>query len=138
MRLSSILFYLAAILSLIGAAAHELIGAPKVLTPLAQSNLPQDVIWLHHFSWHVGTVAVFVMAGLFITATRVKAGQILAIFATAMSAGFAVLGIGLALFGDPVVWTTPAPYPWTLIALLGAIGIVAKRRETRSGEPGPT
>lgn len=46
-------------------------------------------------------------------------------FATAMSAGFGVLGIGLALLGDPIVWTTPAPYPWTIIAILGFIGILA-------------
>ena len=123
MRVSSILFLLAALLSVIGAAAHEIVGAPKVLAPLADTNLPLDVIWLHHFSWHVGTVAVLTMAALFVAASRVKAGRILAMFATLMSAGFAVLAIGLAVFGDPVVWTTPAPYPWTLIAVLGGIGI---------------
>lgn len=124
MRVSSILFYLAALLGLIGAAAHELLGAPKVLRPLSETDLPMDVVWLHHFSWHVGTVAVLTMAGLFIAAARSRNGRTLALFATAMSAGFAALAIGLAVFGDPVVWTTPAPYPWTLIALLGGVGVV--------------
>ncbi len=124
MRISSIMFLLAALLSVIGAVAHEVLGGPKVLAPLAASNLPSDVIWLHHFSWHVGTVAVLTMAALFITATRSELGRVLAVFATLMSAGFAVLAIGLALFGDPVVWSTPGPYPWTIITVLGVVGLV--------------
>lgn len=123
MRLSAILFSLAAILCLLGAAAHELLGAPKVLGPLAESGLPRDVIWLHHFSWHVGTVAVLVMAALFLAATRARNGRTLAVFATAMSTSFAALAIGLAVFGNAVMWTTPAPYPWTLVALLGGVGV---------------
>lgn len=124
MRISTILFLVAAILSLLGAVAHEVLGAPKVLAPLAASDLPPDVIWLHHFSWHVGTVAVVTMAALFIAATRHENGRLLAGFATIMSAGFAALAIALAWFGDPVLWSTPAPYPWTIIAVLGAMGLI--------------
>ena len=123
MRISSIMFLIAAVLSVVGAVAHEVLGSPKVLAPLATSNLPADVIWLHHFSWHVGTVSVVTMAVLFIASTRTKQGRFLAGFATAMSAGYAVLAIGLALFGDSVVWSTPAPYPWTIITVLGVIGL---------------
>ncbi len=130
MRISSIMFFLAAVLSVIGAVAHEVLGSPKVLAPLATSNLPSDVIWLHHFSWHVGTVAVLTMAGLFIAATRFEHGRLLAVFATFMSAGFAVLAIGLALFGDSVVWSTPAPYPWTIITILGVIGLIVYPKPT--------
>jgi len=123
MRASTLLFSLAAGLGLIGAAAHEALGAPKALAPLAETDLPADVIWLHHFSWHVGTVAVLVMAGLFVTAARSPAARPLALVATLMSAGFAALAIALAVFGNSVLWTTPAPYPWTLIALLGGVGL---------------
>lgn len=128
MRISSIMYLLAAALSVLGVIAHELLGAPKVLAPLEATDLPKDVIWLHHFSWHVGTVATLIMAALFVTATRTASGRIFAIFATAMSFGFALLGIGLAVFGDPVVWTTPAPYPWTICAALGCIGIATHRK----------
>ncbi|MEL7112820.1 MAG: hypothetical protein AAFZ74_05365 [Pseudomonadota bacterium] len=131
MRFSSILYWVAAGLCSLGAAAHEIVGAPKVLEPLAQSGLPQDVIWLHHFSWHVGTVAVLIMAGMFIAASRSPAGRILGVFATAMSAGFAALGIGLALLGDEVLWTTPAPYPWTLIALIGVVAVFKTPRDAK-------
>ncbi|MEM9573575.1 MAG: hypothetical protein AAF996_19090 [Pseudomonadota bacterium] len=132
MTVSTILYSIAAVLSVLGAAAHEIFGAPKVLAPLAQSNLPPDVIWLHHFSWHVGTVAVLIMAALFLTAIRNTSGRTLAIFATLMSTGFALLGLGLAVFGNSVLWTTPAPYPWTIIAVLGWTGVVLHPRNTAS------
>lgn len=127
MKFSQILFLLAAALSVLGALAHELVGAPKVLTPLADTELPRDVIWLHHFSWHVGTIAVLAMATLFVLATRQAHARTFAIIATVMSGAFATLGIGLAIFGDAALWTTPAPYPWTLIALIGLAGIATRR-----------
>lgn len=130
MRFSSIMFLIAAMLSVVGAIAHEVLGSPKVLAPLATTDLPPDVIWLHHFSWHVGTVAVLTMAALFIAAIRSKNGRVFALFATIMSAGFATLAIGLAVFGNSVLWTTPAPYPWTIIAVLGGIGLVVYPKPT--------
>ena len=123
MSLSDILFLIAAGLSLLGAIAHEVAGAPKVLKPLEGSGLPKDVIWLHHFSWHVGTVAVLAMVAQFLLAIWHPAGDIFAIIATLTSAGFAVLGTTLASFGNKALWRTPAPYPWTLIAVLGGVGI---------------
>lgn len=131
MGLSKLCYGVAAGLSLVGAAAHELAGAPLVLGPLAGSGLPPEVIWLHHFSWHVGTIAVLTMAAMFVAAIRHPAGALLAGIASAMSAGFAALGISLAVFGDSVLWATPAPYPWTLVALLGAAGVLLARRRRR-------
>jgi hypothetical protein len=122
-----ILFLVAAALSAVGAVAHELLGAPKVLGPLKGSGLAPDVIWLHHFSWHVGTVAVAAMVLLFVLAALQPGSLMLAVVATAMSAGFAALGIGLAVFGNKALWRTPAPYPWALIALLGGIGLFSAR-----------
>ncbi len=120
---SDILFCIAAGLSLLGVIAHEFVGAPRVLKPLKTSGLPDSVIWLHHFSWHVGSVAVLAMTGLFLLAIWQSNGFLFAAVATAMSAGFAVLGILLAAFGNKALWQTPAPYPWALIAILGGIGL---------------
>jgi len=131
MGLSKLCYGAAGGLSLLGAAAHELVGAPLVLGPLAGSGLPPQVIWLHHFSWHVGTIAVLAMAAMFAAAIWHPAGAVLAGIASAMSAGFAALGISLAMFGDSVLWTTPAPYPWTLVALVGAAGVLLGKRRRR-------
>ena len=122
MSLPHALFLIAAILSLLGAFAHELAGAPKVLKPLQDTDLPDDVIWLHHFSWHVGTVAVLAMAVMFLLAIWHPAGNIFALLASAMSGGFAMFGVCLAIFGNAALWRTPAPYPWGIIAIFGLVG----------------
>lgn len=124
MDVSEMLFIAAAVLSLLGVIAHEVAGAPRVLGPLANSGLDPKVIWLHHFSWHVGSVAVVAMIALFLMAVWLPRGPYFAAVATAMSAGFAALGIGLATLGNTALWRTPAPYPWTLIAILGGVGLV--------------
>lgn len=125
-EISNIFFLSAAVIALLGVVAHELLGAPKVLGPLKTSGLPDNVIWLHHFSWHVGSVAVLAMVALFLLAVYQPDGYAYAAVATVMSLGFATLGIGLAAFGNRVLWRTPAPYPWTLIAVIGVLGLLLK------------
>lgn len=127
MTISAIFFLMAAILSLMGALAHEFLGAPKVLGPLKDSSLPDEVMWLHHFSWHVGTVAVIGLAAMFLLAIWHPAGTILALIAAIMSAGFGLLGISLAIFCNAALWRTPAPYPWGIIAVLGMIGVIIEK-----------
>lgn len=124
---SHILYLAAAGLALIGVLAHELLGSAKVLSPLKESGLPDSVIWLHHFSWHVGSVAVLAMIALFLLAASQADGFAYAAVATAMSLAFAALGIGLATFGNRVLWRTPAPYPWTLVAVIGITGLLLER-----------
>lgn len=124
--LAAALFLIAAGLSLLGVLAHEIVGSPKVLNPLKTSGLPDNVIWLHHFSWHVGSVAVLAMIALFLLAARSNDGLAYAVVATAMSAGFAALGISLAVFGNRALWRTPAPYPWAVIAILGGAGLLLR------------
>jgi len=129
--LTSWLFRAAAFLSALGLLAHELLGAPMVLPPLEEVEIPAEILWLHHFSWHVGSVAVAVMASMFLYASFRPCNLVVAAFATAMSIGFACLGIALAMFGNEVLWGTPAPYVWTVIASLAGLGIAAENRTRR-------
>jgi hypothetical protein len=115
--------HIAAGICVLAMLGHELLGNSKVLDPLHEVDLPADVIWLHHFSWHVGSVALVAMAAMFVLAARKPEHLILAKFGTAIGMGFAVLGIGLAVFGDAVLWSTPAPYPWAILAAFGGAGI---------------
>lgn len=121
---SDLLFLTSAVLAFLGVLAHEILGSPKVLGPLKSSGLPDGIVWLHHFSWHVGSIAVLAMISLFLLAFWQPDRWAFAAIATGMSAGFAALGISLALFGNHTLWRTPAPYPWTLIAILGGIGLL--------------
>jgi CHASE2 domain-containing sensor protein len=81
------------------------------------------VIWLHNFSWHVGSIAVAAMIALFVQAARKPGSIFVACLAFAMSIGFATLGVGLAIFGSAVLWATPAPYVWSVIAVVGTTGL---------------
>lgn len=125
-------FGIAATVCLVSMLGHELLGGAKVLDPLHKVDLPADVVWLHHFSWHVGSVALIAMAAMFVLAARKAEHMILAGFGTAISLGFAVLGVSLAVFGDGALWGTPAPYPWVLSAALGAAGIYLARKGARA------
>ncbi|MBI1394040.1 MAG: hypothetical protein GC152_15000 [Alphaproteobacteria bacterium] len=123
-EVSDLLFLTSAVLACLGVLAHEIFGSAKVRGPLKSSKLPDGIVWLHHFSWHVGSVAVLAMIALFLLAIWQPGGLAFAAVATAMSVGFAALGISLALFDNRALWRTPAPYPWTLIAILGGIGLL--------------
>jgi len=125
-RLSRIFYLIAATLSMLGVVAHEWLGSPQMLGPLEASGLPPDVVWMHHFSWHVDTVAVVAMVVMFTLAARHREHVALAIIASAMSASFAVIGIGLATFANAALWTTPAPYAWGPVAIIGALGVLLR------------
>lgn len=125
-------FGIAATVCIAAMLGHEALGGAKVLDPLHRTDLPDDVVWLHHFSWHVGSVALVAMAAMFVLASRKPEYLILAGFGTAISVGFAVLGISLAIFGNGALWSTPAPYPWTLSAAFGGAGLYLARRRTRA------
>ena len=109
---------------------HELLGSAKVLDPLHQVALSADVVWLHHFSWHVGSISLVATAAMFVLGGRKTEHLILATFGTAISTGFAILGIFLAVFGEAALWNTPAPYPWAPIAALGGTGLYFAHKGT--------
>lgn len=121
-------FWSAAALCVLAACAHAFVGAPMVLPPLHASDLPANVIWLHVFSWHAGTVLALGMAALFVCAARKPALLVCALVAIGMNVGLGVVGTSLALWGDPALWWSPAPYLWWVAALLGGIGALQGRQ----------
>ena len=123
-------FHMAAIACIAVMLGHELLGSAKVLDPLHQVALPADVVWLHHFSWHVGSISLVATAAMFVLGGRKTEHLILATFGTAISTGFAILGIFLAVFGEAALWNTPAPYPWAPIAALGGTGLYFAHKGT--------
>ena len=51
--------------------------------------------------------------------------------ATAMSAGLGIIAFGLAFLYDPIMWETPAPIIWTVIPLIGIIGLLFNEKVTK-------
>lgn len=125
--MSNLLFKTAASLCVLVLLAHELLGAPMVLPPLSEAGVDEEVILLHHFSWHVGSVSVIAMAVMFFLASQRSQNHVLAVIAAGMSAGFCLLAFGLAVFVSGAMWGTPAPYFWSLIAILGGAGVVSSK-----------
>ena len=134
---SKFMYWLAAGFSLLGLVAHETLGAPMVLPPLLTTDLPEEVIWLHNFSWHVGTIAVAAMIVLFVRAARTPGSFFVVCVAIGMSVGFAAIGIGLALVGSGVLWETPAPYLWCLVAITGGLGLMVELKADTSTTRSP-
>jgi hypothetical protein len=94
-----------------------------VLTPSLGSGIDEDVIWLHNFSWHVGSVSAVAMTGMFLYSSVRPGNLALAVVATLMSIGQTAIGVGLAVFASSALWGTPAPYIWSIVSVLGVIGI---------------
>ena len=63
-----------------------------VLTPLLGSGIDKDVIWLHNFSWNVGSVTAVAMTGMFLYSSVRPGNLALAVVATLMSIGQTVIG----------------------------------------------
>ena len=129
--MSNWLFRIAALICTFAFLAHEILGSPMVLTPLLGSGIDEEVIWLHNFSWHVGSVTAVAMTGMFLYSSVRPGNLALAVVATLMSIGQTVIGVGLAVFASSTLWGTPAPYIWSIVSVLGVIGIwISSERKT--------
>ena len=121
--MSNWLFKIAALICALAVLAHETLGSPMVLTPLLGSGIDEEVIWLHNFSWHVSSVTAVAMTGMFLYSSVRPGNLALAVVATLMSIGQTVVGVSLAVFASSALWSTPAPYIWSIVSVLGVIGI---------------
>ena len=121
--MSNWLFKIAALICALAFLAHEILGSPMVLTPLLGSGIDEEVIWLHNFSWHVGSITAVAMAGMFFYSSARPGNLAMAVVATLMSIGQTVVGVGLTVFASSSLWGTPAPYIWSIVSVLGVIGI---------------
>lgn len=127
--MSRLLYILAALLCLAITGAHVFLGGPVVMDPIhASSELEETVKWLSYFTWHDGTVALLIAAGAYVYVGQVPGTRILAVFFTAMLAGFGITGLLTAILASPALWTTPAPYAFNLIAIIGLAAILTDRR----------
>lgn len=126
--MSKLLLAIAAILTLAILLAHVFLGGPMVVPPLlGTGDIPEEVRWLAYFNWHAGSVSLVVCASALGFATLRPRQLGIAIFAALILSGFAILGLGMASFGNPVLWGTPAPYAFGVIALIAWAGILTHR-----------
>lgn len=128
MKKSSIFYHIAAILGLMIIAAHETIGSAQMIEPIGTMEVPLDTKWLYHWTWHIDIIGVIALTTMLLIGARIEPGKWLTTMSLLIATGYGLVSISLALFGNPVVWQTPAPYAWTFLPLLIGIGLYLDKR----------
>ncbi|MEL7002656.1 MAG: hypothetical protein AAFN93_07950 [Bacteroidota bacterium] len=128
MKKSRILYYTAAILGLMIVVAHETIGSTQMIEPISNMEVSTDTKWLYHWTWHIDIIGVLALITMLFIGARIKPGKWLITMSLLIATGYGLVGILLALFGNPVMWQTPAPYAWTFLPLLIGIGLYLDKR----------
>ncbi|WP_336064963.1 hypothetical protein [Nitratireductor rhodophyticola] len=88
-----------ALLSVLIAAIHIVVGGRDEVPPLLRSaELPPVVKFTHFYCWHLVSVTLVGMAGSFLYAAYASDGRILAILATIQAGTFCLWGLALVLW----------------------------------------
>ncbi len=124
---SKIFYYISSALCLLGIAIHELAGTPQVLPPLHETDLPNSVIWLHYFTWHITSIFLAGFTAIYFYCARYTGNKPFAIISSLVFLGLGVTGVILAIGYDPSLWDTPAPYYWFIVAFFGFLGGVMEK-----------
>lgn len=124
---SKIFYYISAVLCFFGVALHEFAGAPQVLPPLQETDLPNSVIWLHYFSWHISSIFLVGFAAVYIYCARFEGNKPFATISSLVFFGLGVVAITLTIGYDPSLWGTPAPYLWFMVSFFGFIGVAIEK-----------
>lgn len=118
------LFLSACAISSLGFLGHAFGSGKLFVRPLLDdSTLSPQVKWLAYCSWHAVSVLLLGFAIAFGYAAMHPESPEIAVFATAMSAAFAVVVFSVAIRDDGVMFRLPALYLFSLIALLGLAGV---------------
>jgi hypothetical protein len=124
-------FSICAAFCFLAALFHEIAGGPELLVPLSSSDLPKIVTGMLTLSWHNDVVLMLGIGILFACAVFEPENELMAFIATGMTLGLGINAYGMALLWDPVMWETPAPIVWTVMPVIGAVGLLSGRLSSR-------
>jgi hypothetical protein len=118
-------FSAAGLLSLLWLIVHLTAGERTIALPLLKaSELEMDVRETQYLCWHFTSVSIACMAGLF-GAAAVMGTSALAVAGTALSLGFAIVGIGLVTLRGAKHSRVPQGWLFLPVAALGVLGLLA-------------
>jgi len=126
MKKSNILYHFAALLAFSVIIAHETIGSAQMIIPIENLDVSLDTKWLYHWTWHIDIIGVMAIVIMLLIGARIKPGKWLTTMALFIASGYGL--VMLALFGDPIVWQTPAPYAWTMMPVIIGLGVLFDKR----------
>lgn len=100
---------------------HTFVGGIHVARPLlADTGLPKAAKWLAYYCWHLVTLMLLGIAGLFGGAALGHVGNALAGSLAAFCLACSALSVAVAVKGRIAPWRFPST---TLFALVGAFGL---------------
>ena len=118
------LFFAAGGLSTLWLLVHVIMGGRDIVRPaLAPSDLSPVVRDTLYICWHYTTVSIAMMAALFVWA-GVSLNMTGATIATALAAGFSLVGIVLARRQGSQFSDLPQGWLFVPVAVLGGIGLI--------------
>ena len=119
-------FAIASILGIVTLGVHVFVGGIYVVRPLlAAPGLSRASRWLNYYCWHMTTLTIAVMAGVFAFAAASGDGRNLALVFTMLAALFSALCVSVAITGGIAPYRFPATSLFAAIALVGGWGLVA-------------
>ena len=122
------LFLSACVVSVLGFLGHAFGSGKLFVRPLLDdATLSPQVKWLAYCSWHAVSVLLLGFAIAFGYVAAHRESLEIAVYATAMSAAFALVVFSVAIRHDGVMFRLPALYLFAVVALLGLAGIAANR-----------
>ncbi|MCJ7453545.1 MAG: hypothetical protein MUO39_13880 [Steroidobacteraceae bacterium] len=122
----TLLFLSACAVSGLGFLGHAFGSGKLFVRPLLDApTLSPQVKWLAYCSWHAVSVLLLGFTIAFGYVATYRESLEIAVFATAMSAAFALVVVSVAIRHDSVMFRLPALYLFSVIALLGLAGVAA-------------
>ena len=114
-------FAAASLLALLTFAVHTFVGGIYVARPLLTvEGLSRASRWLNYYCWHMTTLTLLVMAGMFAWSALEPTARGYGVLFTAMAAAFSVLCVAVALKGGVRPYRFP---PTSLFAAVAAAGV---------------
>jgi hypothetical protein len=118
-----LIFLLPAVVATAIALTHAILGGRDTASPLlASQELPREVMLTHYYCWHMVTIVLFSLAAAYLMAALLPWARALALFATGLSALFALWGLGLVLWKSQRHAQMPQ---WILFLALTGTGVWA-------------
>lgn len=122
-EVGNIYFLVAAIFMFLGAWAHFFMGGKEIARPLLECNLEEKPKSLAYYCWHLVSIELVVIAGIYTYLAFAKVPEIvLSIAVIFISFTASLLHVGVALkFKTHMFKETPQ---WLLFAIVSALGMV--------------
>ncbi|MEO1688429.1 MAG: hypothetical protein AAFU61_11040 [Pseudomonadota bacterium] len=116
-------FLAAAGLSALWTGVHVIAGGRDVAAPLLRAPLSEAQKFTAYFAWHMASLSLAALAAGFLwAALRPEAAEVGAA-ATVLSAGYALLGLGMGRLPAGRFRDLPQGWLFVPVAALGALGL---------------